>query len=281
LSIIMKLFYTGQDVRNATQGQRQQSSVGLVPTMGALHQGHLELVKAARAENDLVVCSIFVNPTQFNNPDDLSAYPRTLEADCRLLESVGCDIVFAPSVEEMYPYPLDLSLNFGTLETVMEGAFRPGHFNGVGIVVSKFFNLIQPHRAYFGQKDLQQTAIIKSLIRNLSYPIELRICPTVRESDGLAMSSRNVRLTPEERSIAPTRYRSRNECRTALLAGTPGEVALKNARDAFSQQPAFRLEYIELVDADTLNPLNETGKANALCVAVHLGNVRLIDNIVF
>lgn len=277
----MKLFYTGQDVRNATQGQRQQSSVGLVPTMGALHQGHLELVKAARAENDLVVCSIFVNPTQFNNPDDLSAYPRTLEADCRLLESVGCDIVFAPSVEEMYPYPLDLSLNFGTLETVMEGAFRPGHFNGVGIVVSKFFNLIQPHRAYFGQKDLQQTAIIKSLIRNLSYPIELRICPTVRESDGLAMSSRNVRLTPEERSIAPTIYRILNECKTALLEGTPVEVALKNARDAFNQQPAFRLEYIELVDADTLKPLNETGKANALCVAVHLGNVRLIDNIVF
>lgn len=277
----MKLFYTGQDVRNATQGQRQQSSVGLVPTMGALHQGHLELVKAARAENDLVVCSIFVNPTQFNNPDDLSAYPRTLEADCRLLESVGCDIVFAPSVEEMYPYPLDLSLNFGILETVMEGAFRPGHFNGVGIVVSKFFNLIQPHRAYFGQKDLQQTAIIKSLIRNLSYPIELRICPTVRESDGLAMSSRNVRLTPEERSIAPTIYRILNECKTALLEGTPVEVALKNARDAFSQQPAFRLEYIELVDADTLKPLNETGKANALCVAVHLGNVRLIDNIVF
>lgn len=277
----MKLFYTGQDVRNATQGQRQQSSVGLVPTMGALHQGHLELVKAARAENDLVVCSIFVNPTQFNNPDDLSAYPRTLEADCRLLESVGCDIVFAPSVEEMYPYPLDLSLNFGTLETVMEGAFRPGHFNGVGIVVSKFFNLIQPHRAYFGQKDLQQTAIIKSLIRNLSYPIELRICPTVRESDGLAMSSRNVRLTQEERSIAPTIYRILNECKTALLEGTPVEVALKNARDAFSQQPAFRLEYIELVDADTLKPLNETGKANALCVAVHLGNVRLIDNIVF
>ncbi len=277
----MKLFYTGQDVRNATQGQRQQSSVGLVPTMGALHQGHLELVKAARAENDLVVCSIFVNPTQFNNPDDLSAYPRTLEADCRLLESVGCDIVFAPSVEEMYPYPLDLSLNFGTLETVMEGAFRPGHFNGVGIVVSKFFNLIQPHRAYFGQKDLQQTAIIKSLIRNLSYPIELRICPTVRESDGLAMSSRNVRLTPEERSIAPTIYRILNECKTALLEGTPVEVALKNARDAFSQQPAFRLEYIELVDADTLKPLNETGKANALCVAVHLGNVLLIDNIVF
>lgn len=277
----MKLFYTGQDVRNATQGQRQQSSVGLVPTMGALHQGHLELVKAARAENDLVVCSIFVNPTQFNNPDDLSAYPRTLEADCRLLESVGCDIVFAPSVEEMYPYPLDLSLNFGTLETVMEGAFRPGHFNGVGIVVSKFFNLIQPHRAYFGQKDLQQTAIIKSLIRNLSYPIELRICLTVRESDGLAMSSRNVRLTPEERSIAPTIYRILNECKTALLEGTPVEVALKNARNAFSQQPAFRLEYIELVDADTLKPLNETGKANALCVAVHLGNVRLIDNIVF
>lgn len=277
----MKLFYTGQDVRNATQGQRQQSSVGLVPTMGALHQGHLELVKAARAENDLVVCSIFVNPTQFNNPDDLSAYPRTLEADCRLLESVGCDIVFAPSVEEMYPYPLDLSLNFGTLETVMEGAFRPGHFNGVGIVVSKFFNLIQPHRAYFGQKDLQQTAIIKSLIRNLSYPIELRICPTVRESDGLAMSSRNVRLTQEERSIAPTIYRILNECKTALLEGTPVEVALKNARDAFNQQPAFRLEYIELVDADTLKPLNETGKANALCVAVHLGNVRLIDNIVF
>jgi len=277
----MDLLYTGKDVRKATARQSGQISVGLVPTMGALHAGHLELVRTARAENDLVVCSIFVNPTQFNNPDDLTAYPRTLEADCKLLESAGCDIAFAPSVSEMYPAPLDLRIDFGDLETVMEGAFRPGHFNGVGVVVSKLFNIVQPDRAYFGQKDLQQTIIIKSLVRNLSYPIELRICPTVREADGLALSSRNVRLSPEERAIAPEIFRILTRCKKALLSGAGVAEALEQAKAEFRNQPAFRLEYIELVDADTLKPIQETGSANALCVAAHLGNVRLIDNILF
>lgn len=280
----MDLLYTGPDVRRRIAGQKKQAHLtGFVPTMGALHAGHLELVKTARSENDFVICSIFVNPVQFNNPEDLAGYPRTLEADCALLESAGCDAVFAPSAEEMYPTPPDLRFDFGRLETVLEGAFRPGHFNGVGIVVSKLFNIVQPDRAYFGQKDLQQTAIIKSLVRNLSFPTELRICPTVREHDGLAMSSRNVRLTAGERALAPEIFRILSNCKEALLKGGTVESALQEAVAEFEKQPAFRLEYLELVDAETLitaRALNAEGR-NALCIAVHLGKVRLIDNVVF
>ncbi len=281
---LMEVLYTAPEVRNLTARLKNETGrLGFVPTMGALHDGHLELVRQAKSENIVVVCSIFVNPAQFNNPEDLERYPRTLEKDSELLRSVGCDVLFVPSVKEMYPSPLDLRIDFGTLETVMEGAFRPGHFNGVGIVVSKLFNIVQPDRAYFGQKDLQQTAIIKSLIRNLSYPIGLRICPTVREPDGLAMSSRNVRLTPDERKLAPEIYRILCECRSSLLGGKPVKEALEEAVKKFERLPAFRIEYLELADATSLAPagtLQAEGN-NALCIAVHLGNVRLIDNLVF
>lgn len=281
---LMEVLYTALEVRNLTVRLKNETGrLGFVPTMGALHDGHLELVRQAKSENTVVVCSIFVNPAQFNNPEDLERYPRTLEKDSELLRSAGCDVLFVPSVKEMYPSPLDLRIDFGTLETVMEGAFRPGHFNGVGVVVSKLFNIVQPDRAYFGQKDLQQTAIIKSLIRNLSYPIELRICPTVRESDGLAMSSRNVRLTVEERKLAPEIYRILSQCKSSLLEGTPVREALKGAVREFENLPAFRIEYLELADATSLAPADtlQTEGNNALCVAVHLGNVRLIDNLVF
>lgn len=280
----MVQLYTGSDVRRLTARHRLQGeTVGFVPTMGALHRGHLDLVAKAKSENTLTICSIFVNPTQFNNPEDLVNYPRTLEADCRLLESVGCDAVFIPSVEEMYPSPPDLRLHFGTLETVMEGAFRPGHFNGVGLVVSKLFNLVQPDQAYFGQKDLQQTAVIKSLVRNLGFPITLRICPTVRETDGLAMSSRNARLTPAERLLAPAIYRILVECREKLLSGASVPEALDSAKARLGEIPEFTTEYLELVEASSLSSLSllETTGNNALCVAVFLGKVRLIDNVVF
>lgn len=281
--LLMDLLSTGLNVRRLVLDRRAKgNTIGLVPTMGALHQGHLELIKTAKAENDWVVCSIFVNPTQFNNPEDLARYPRTLEADRKLLESVGCDAVFAPSVEEMYPAAPDLKMDFGLLETVMEGAFRPGHFNGVGIVVAKLFNIVQPDQAYFGQKDLQQTAVIRSLVRNLSFPIALRICPTVRESDGLAMSSRNVRLSPEERALAPEIYKTLSACKAALLGGAPAKEVLSRHSENLDRS-GFNTEYLELVDVVTLQAIdglkNEGG--NALCIATHLGPVRLIDNLVF
>ncbi|MBC7571452.1 MAG: pantoate--beta-alanine ligase [Spirosoma sp.] len=258
-------------------------TVALVPTMGALHEGHLALVEQAREENDVVICSIFVNPVQFNNPADLALYPRTLDADQALLEPAGCDVIFAPAADEMYPEPPALMLNFGELETVMEGAMRPGHFNGVGIVVAKLFNIVQPHRAYFGQKDLQQVAVVRRLIRDLSFPIELIRFPTVREPDGLALSSRNRNLTSTERQQAPALYEALTMAHD-LLRGAQSVTQAKAAVTAlFADRPGFRLEYVEVANADTLQPVTEVlaPGQTAICIAAHLGHVRLIDNLVF
>ena len=279
----MLRFDTIASLRQHLAGLRANQSIGLVPTMGALHEGHLTLIQQARQQTDVVVCSIFVNPVQFNNADDLARYPRTLDADCALLETVGCDIVFAPSADEMYPEAPSLTLNFGELETVMEGAFRPGHFNGVGLVVAKLFNIVQHDKAFFGQKDLQQVAVIRSLIRNLSFPVELVRSPTVRETDGLAMSSRNRNLTPDEREQATTLFAALTLAHDQLIDGqTPAQV--KAAVRAFiDAKPAFRLEYIEIANADTLMPADEVlaPGQTAICLAAHLGKVRLIDNLVF
>lgn len=257
--------------------------IGFVPTMGALHRGHVALVEQARRSTDVVVASVFVNPTQFNNPDDLKHYPRTLEADATLLKAAGCDVLFAPSAEEMYPTPPALRLDFGELETVMEGASRPGHFNGVGLVVAKLFHAVQPNVAFFGQKDLQQVAVIRRLINDLSFPIELAVCPTVRQTDGLAMSSRNARLTADERNVAPALYRALQAAQTELEAGQPADVAQQAARNVVARHPAFRLDYVEVAHADTLQPV--AGRLapglTAVCIAAHLGAVRLIDNVVF
>lgn len=260
-----------------------QPIIGFVPTMGALHEGHLELVHRARQECEVVVASIFVNPTQFNNPDDLARYPRTLEQDSEMLETVGTDVLFFPSVAEMYPEPVRLRLNFGDLETVMEGAFRPGHFNGVGLVVSKLFHIVQPTRAYFGQKDLQQVAVIRRLIRDLSFPIELIRCSTVRETDGLAMSSRNRNLTKEERGQATALYEALSLAHDLLAEGQSPSQAKAAVTGFFSQRPNFRLEYVEVVNADTLQPVAEmqVPGQTAVCIAAHLGKVRLIDNLLF
>jgi len=268
--------------------QREGRTIGFVPTMGALHAGHISLIERAKTENDLTVCSIFVNPTQFNNPDDLKKYPRTLTHDCEMLLTAGCDVVFAPSAEEMYPSLPQLRMDFGTLETVMEGKFRPGHFNGVGIVLSKLFNIIKPDKAYFGLKDLQQVAVIRRMVQELSFDLEIIPCPTLRETDGLAMSSRNTRLSSEARALAPQIYKALNLAKEKLQSGTSVIEMQAVVNEHFTNNPEFeraalRIEYFEAADFDTLLPIETKiadGKS-ALCIAAFLGGVRLIDNIVF
>ena len=251
--------------------------------MGALHEGHLQLVRAAAQANDVVIATVFVNPTQFNNPEDFRLYPRLPEADAALLAPAGCTVLFLPAVEQMYPSPTVLTFDFGPLERVMEGAHRPGHFNGVATVVSKLFHLSRPHRAYFGQKDLQQVAIIRQLVADLSFDLELVAFPTVREADGLAMSSRNRRLSAEARALAPRIYQALTLAANALTQGQPAGEAQRAATQLLAAEPAFTLEYLEIADAQTLQPLTgpkPPGRAAAVCVAAHLGGVRLIDNVV-
>lgn len=280
----MEVFTSIHSLKNFLSVQRlQNKSIGLIPTMGALHEGHISLIETASTQNDITVCSIFVNPTQFNNPEDLAKYPRTLEEDCKMLEEAGCSAVFAPTVDEMYPEQTMLTMNFGLLETVMEGASRPGHFNGVGIVVSKFFNIVQPHRAYFGQKDLQQVTVVKRLVADLSFNLELIVCPTVRENDGLAMSSRNRRLNEAERAHAPIIYKILLDAKEKILAGIDIEETKEAVQREFLVLAGFELDYFEVVNIKTLQPIHTIGTANttALCIATFLGPVRLIDNIVF
>jgi pantoate--beta-alanine ligase len=279
----MEILETAAALQSQAEIWRQQGrSIGLVPTMGALHEGHLQLVRRAAAENDVVVVSIFVNPTQFNNTDDFKFYPRTLESDVALLQDTGATVVFAPSVEQMYPRPAVLRFDFGPLERVMEGAQRPGHFNGVGTVVSKLFHLARPHRAYFGQKDWQQVAVVRQLLSDLSFDLALVSCPTIREEDGLAMSSRNRRLSPEARALAPRLHEALQQAAQALLGGaSPGDAQQQGA-DWLRQFPEIELEYLEVADALTLQPA-WAGPAPdnqlVLCLAAWLGGVRLIDNV--
>ena len=256
--------------------------IGFVPTMGALHQGHLALMNRSKTENDLTVCSIFVNPIQFNNQEDLAKYPRTLASDIKMLEDIGCDVLFVPDTLEMYPenetYIFDLE--FGTLDKGLEGKFRPGHFKGVAIVVKKLFDIIKPARAYFGKKDFQQLAIIRYMSKTLQIPVDIIPCATVREPDGLAMSSRNMRLTIAERTIAPKIFQILSKVKTK--AGKMPVQELKEwAIKKIEENPAFRVEYFEISDKDSLMPLkNWNQKAQAVALtAVFLGDVRLIDNI--
>lgn len=255
-------------------------TVGLVPTMGALHAGHASLVERSVAENDVTVVSIFVNPTQFNDKNDLVKYPRTLEADCRLLQSVGATIAFAPSVEEVYPEPDTRAFSYAPLDTVMEGAFRPGHFNGVCQIVSKLFDMVMPHRAYFGEKDFQQLAIIREMVRQMNYPLEIIGCPIVREADGLAMSSRNTRLSADERTtalnISRILFESQEFAKSHTLAETKAFV-----EEGIAAIGGLRLEYYEVVDARTMQTVGEWEDAESIvgCITVFCGEVRLIDNI--
>ena len=266
----------------AEQARQGGQRLGLVPTMGALHAGHLQLVRAARAECNAVVASIFVNPTQFNNAEDFRLYPRVPEADAALLAPAGCTALFAPSVAEMYPQPTVLCFDFGPLERVMEGAHRPGHFSGVATVVSKLFHLARPHRAYFGQKDWQQVAIVRQLVADLSFDVELVACPTIREADGLAMSSRNRRLDGPARAAAPLLHQVLQAAAAQVRQGVPPAQVQAAAEAALAREPLLAVEYMAVADAHTLQPLAHCapGRAVVLCLAAHLGGVRLIDNVV-
>ena len=276
----MKVIHTIEDLQAGLSVLKAQGKkVGLVPTMGALHAGHASLVKRSVNENDVTVVSVFVNPTQFNDKNDLVKYPRTLEADCKLLEDCGATLVFAPSVEEMYPEPDTRQFGYAPLDTVMEGAFRPGHFNGVCQIVSKLFDAVKPHRAYFGEKDFQQLAIIREMVRQMKFDLEIVGCPIVREEDGLALSSRNARLSSDERenalNISRTLFKSRTFAATHSVSETQ-----KMVEDAIAAAPGLRLEYFEIVDGNTLQKIgdwNETSYAVG-CITVFCGEVRLIDN---
>lgn len=277
----MNIVHTVKELQAALSALRAEGkTVGLVPTMGALHAGHASLVKRCVAENDAAVVSVFVNPTQFNDKNDLAKYPRTLEADCRLLESCGAAFAFAPSVEEMYLEPDTRHFSYPPLDTVMEGAFRPGHFNGVCQIVSKLFDAVKPDRAYFGEKDFQQLAIIREMVRQMNYPLQIVGCPIVREADGLALSSRNARLSAEERQNALKISQTLFESRTFAASHTVAETQ-KFVEESIAAAPGLRLEYFELVDGTTLQKIadwKETDYAVG-CITVFCGDVRLIDNI--
>ena len=254
-------------------------SVGLVPTMGALHEGHLSLVKRCRRENDVVVVSVFVNPTQFNNKEDLRTYPRTEEADKALLAEAGCDIVFMPTVEEVYPEPDTRVFDLGPVAEVMEGAMRPGHFNGVAQIVSKLFMMVKPDRAYFGEKDFQQIAVIRQMVKNEGFNLQIVPCSIVREADGLAKSSRNVRLSAEARQTAPSIYRTLQESLDYAKSHTVAETQ-KFVTDCINSYPGMEVEYYQIVDGITLMPVNNWNESNYIvgCVTVFWGGVRFIDN---
>jgi pantoate--beta-alanine ligase len=255
-------------------------TIGLVPTMGALHKGHLSLIEASRRSNDLTVSTVFVNPTQFNNATDLLKYPRTLGKDTELLKQVHCDILFAPETAELYPAESTLKLDFGQLDKVMEGEFRPGHFSGVGLVVSKLFNIVEPDNAYFGQKDWQQFAVISKLVEELNFPLTLHSVATLREPDGLALSSRNLRLTPEQRNTATVFFRALSLAQKQLLANVSIANVRRNVKQIVEQENDVRLEYFEIADSKNLNLLSNVDKASKpiLCIAGFVGEVRLIDN---
>lgn len=264
------------------QGRQSGKKIGFVPTMGALHQGHISLIQQAKKQCDMVVCSVFVNPTQFNDPKDFDKYPQTIEQDIDMLEQAGCDVLFLPSVSEMYPDTTAIARQYplGYLETVLDGAFRPGHFQGVCQVVEKLLTIIQPHQLFLGQKDYQQCMVIKKLLELMGSPTQLIICPTQRESDGLAMSSRNLRLSVEERKIAPQIFQTLLFLQQNIL---PGDIS-QLTQAAINQLTAmgFTVDYIEIANADSLALLQHwDGKTPIVAlIAAFNGEVRLIDNLV-
>ncbi len=277
----MEIIRTVAELEARTADLRQQGrSIGLVPTMGALHAGHMSLVKRAREENDIVVASVFVNTTQFNNTEDLRTYPRTEQADCTLLEQGGVDIAFIPTAEEIYPEPDTRVFDLGPVAEVMEGAMRPGHFNGVAQIVSKLFAMTCPTRAYFGEKDFQQIAVIHRMTELEGFDLEIVPCPIQREQDGLALSSRNVRLTPEQRAIAPaiakTLVSSLDWAKTHNVEQTKRFVT-----ETVNSFPHMKVEYYEIVDGKTMQPVSDWSqtKEPVGCITVFCGDVRLIDNI--
>lgn len=281
----MEKFKSIDSLRLFLDAQRLQGlQIGLVPTMGALHEGHFELIKRSKSDNDITIASIFINPTQFNNSEDLVKYPRTIEKDFDSLDRLGCQAVFIPDEKEIYPTENMISFNPGYFDSVMEGAFRPDHFSGVALIVSKLFNIIEPNRAYFGQKDLQQLILIKHLVQDLNFNIEIVGVPTHREASGLAMSSRNQRLSVVEKASAAQIYQGL----CLIMELLKREKQIDEAKEAgiqfYSEAEGFELEYLEIVESSNLTPLASTPPIDtnvAVCVAGYVGSVRLLDNICF
>ena len=275
----METITNSEELRRAL-GSRNRSGIGFVPTMGALHAGHRSLVERARRECATVVVSVFVNPTQFNDKTDLKNYPRTPEADLRLLEEVGADYVFMPSVEEVYPEPDTRTFDFGMIDKVMEGATRPGHFNGVAQVVSRLFDLVKPAKAYFGEKDFQQIAVIREMVRQLRIPVEIIPCPIVRGEDGLALSSRNTLLDTDHRTAAPYIYKVLKSAVEKSHQTTPDQLAAWVTAQVESN-PLLKVIYFQVVDAATMQQVRTWEESPAIqgCIAVQAGDIRLIDNI--
>ncbi|NDV94465.1 pantoate--beta-alanine ligase [Dysgonomonas sp. 521] len=279
----MEVLKTVKEVQDKVASLRSSGAeIGFVPTMGALHQGHLSLVGQCIADNDICIVSIFVNPTQFNNKEDLIKYPRTLERDSQYLEEAGVDFIFAPSEEEIYPEPDTRQFDFGQIDKVMEGVHRPGHFNGVAQVVSRLFDIVKPDRAYFGEKDFQQLAIIRAMVKQLALPVQIVPMPIVREASGLALSSRNERLTAKQKDIAVNISETLFESRQ-WMKSLPVQDTIKKVTDRLNSFDELSVEYYEIVDGYTLQPVKEWDDAAYIvgCIAVFCGEVRLIDNIVY
>jgi len=276
----MQICATIPEARAARAARASRQRLGLVPTMGALHEGHLSLVRAAKAQCSAVAVSIFVNPTQFGPAEDLAKYPRRFERDCALLEKENVDIVFAPSVEEMYAQGERTWVTVEGLSDRLDGRSRPGHFRGVTTVVTKLFHVIEPDVAFFGQKDAAQVAVIRRLVRDLNFPVEIAVCPIVREADGLAMSSRNAYLNPEDRQRGLVLQRSLREVANQFHAGeTRAPRLIAAAREIIAQEPQVRLDYFEIVDPDTLEPIEQASQPALVAVAAYVGTTRLIDNL--
>jgi pantoate--beta-alanine ligase len=278
----MKVVTTKSELSKTIAGLREKGlTIGFVPTMGALHEGHISLVKEAKKQSDFVAVSIFVNPTQFNNPDDLKSYPINMEKDMALLQGM-CELIFAPTVKEMYPEEDKRQFDFGILETVMEGKYRPGHFNGVAQIVSKLFDFVKPDKAFFGEKDFQQLAIIRRLVKDLKMPVEVIGCPIIREADGLAMSSRNQLLEPAMRKNAPiiakTLFDSFN-----FASGKTVQETIEMVVTLINATKLLKVEYFDIVDGDTLQAVDKWSDSDYIvgCIAVFAGKVRLIDNVTY
>ncbi len=277
----MKIIEHIDEMRVFVKPLKFKKTIGLVPTMGALHQGHLNLVEQAQEKSQVVIASIFVNPAQFNKKEDLAFYPRTLEADLAKLEETGCDVVFIPQAEEMYPNGEHLKMALGKIGQFMEGEFRPGHFNGVALVIAKLFNICLPDYAYFGQKDIQQYYVIEKLTQDLSFPVSIEQVPTAREKNGLAMSSRNLRLSQEQREQASLIHQALRAAQKILLAEKSIALAKDQVQKMFASQKIIHLEYFEVAYADEFLPLEvlRLEKPVVLCLAAEIGGVRLIDNL--
>ena len=280
----MKIFHTTKELRSELSWLKNEgSTIGFIPTMGALHKGHISLIGKSKKETSFTVCSIFVNPTQFNNPNDLKKYPRTLDKDIELLEEIKCDILFVPSEKEVYPEPDTRQFDFGTLGKVMEGSFRPGHFNGVAQVVSRFFSIINPHKAYFGEKDFQQLVIIRELVKSEKINVQIIGCPTVREQDGLAMSSRNSLLSPLQRQNAPLISQTLFKAAGLSKNGFSVNSVSNWVENQINSSDYLKVEYFQIVNEDGLIPVSGWNEGTGIigCIAVYAGDVRLIDNVRF